>query len=120
MRPYSRDLRERIVAAVERGEKQGAVAKRFGVSESSVKRYIHRKREKGSLSPAPMGGSTSIVETAGLETSLLAQVKQHSDASLDEHVDLLAQATGVRVSRTSMWRALKRLGLSRKKNEASQ
>lgn len=119
MRRYSRDLRERIIRAVEEGEKQRKVAKRFGVSESSVKRYLQRKRKKGILEPNRIGGSKSIIEVAGLEAALLAQVKQHSDASLDEHVALLAKTSGVRIGRTSMWRTLKRLGLTRKKNESA-
>jgi transposase len=55
-RPYSNDLRERVVLAVRSGETCRAVAKRFGVSVSSVVKWSQRERATGSVAPARMGG----------------------------------------------------------------
>lgn len=56
MRPLSLDLRERVVAAVDEGvESQREIAERFAVSLSFVSRLL-RRREAGTLEPAPHGG----------------------------------------------------------------
>jgi transposase len=54
MRPYSRDLRERIIAALEAGERTGQVVARFVVSDRTVRRYRHLLQERGSLTPKPL------------------------------------------------------------------
>ncbi len=56
-RPYSVDLRERVVAAFRSGVGRAEVAVRFEVSESSVQRWARRARESGSVAPKPMGES---------------------------------------------------------------
>lgn len=55
-RPYSNDLRERVVLAFAAGESCRAVASRFGVSVSSVVKWSQRYRATGSVSPGRMGG----------------------------------------------------------------
>lgn len=55
-RPYSNDLRERVVLAFAAGESCRAVASRFGVSVSSVVKWSQRYRAMGSVSPGRMGG----------------------------------------------------------------
>ena len=54
-RPLSNDLRERVVAAVLRGESCRAVASRFGVAVSSVVKWSQRRRLTGSAAAKPMG-----------------------------------------------------------------
>src|SRR3712207_9478479 len=51
MRAYSMDLRERVVAAVDRGMTQEQAAALFGVSVNTVARYLARRRDTGSLAP---------------------------------------------------------------------
>ena len=51
MKPYSEDLRKRIVRAVEEGMSKSAAARLFGVSLSSVKRYMRLASREASLSP---------------------------------------------------------------------
>jgi transposase len=55
-RPYSNDLRERVVSAVEAGETCRAVSARFGVSVSTVVKWSQRYRRTGSVVPGQMGG----------------------------------------------------------------
>ena len=52
MRAYSMDLRERVVAAVDRGMTQEQAAVTFGVSVNTVGRYLTRRRDTGSLAPS--------------------------------------------------------------------
>ena len=57
MRPYSMDLRERVVAAVDEGEgSQREIARLFRVSVSFVSRLLQRRRQKDTLAPKPHGG----------------------------------------------------------------
>jgi transposase len=50
-KPYSDDLRERVVAAIEAGHTREEVAKRYNIALSTVGGFIKRKRETGSVSP---------------------------------------------------------------------
>ena len=56
VRPYSNDLRERVVASIEAGGSCRAVAARFGVSVASVVKWSQRFRATGSVAPGKMGG----------------------------------------------------------------
>lgn len=56
-KPYSMDLRERVVAAVEQGGlSRNAAARRFGVAVSTAINWLRRHRETGSVAPGKMGG----------------------------------------------------------------
>ena len=63
-KPYSLDLRERVVAWVAAGEHCRAVAARFGVSVSSVVRWSQRQRQTGSAAAKPMGGHRPLALAA--------------------------------------------------------
>jgi putative transposase len=55
--PYSMDLRERVIAAVEQGGLSGnAAARRFGVAVSTAINWLRLHRETGSVAPGKMGG----------------------------------------------------------------
>ena len=55
-KPYSDDLRARVVEEIEQGATREEAAERFGVSLSSVGRFLRLERETGSISPAKFGG----------------------------------------------------------------
>ena len=56
-RPYSMDLRERVVNAVERdGLSRNAAARRFGVAISTAVKWLQRHQDTGSAAPGKMGG----------------------------------------------------------------
>jgi putative transposase len=56
-RPYSNDLRERVVGAVERGELScRQAAAHYGVGISTAIKWVQRLRRTGSVSPSKIGG----------------------------------------------------------------
>jgi transposase len=112
MRPYSRDLRERIAAAVdERDGSQRQIARRFRVSLSFVARLLRRRRQTGSVDPQPHGGGHPPALQGTDRERLRQLVQEQPDATLDE----LRQRLGVPCSLTAIWRALRPLDLPRKK-----
>ena len=114
MASYSLDLRERIVKAhVEEGQSHSVVAKRFGVSRWSVRRYLNRAAA-GSLAPTPHPGRPQRLDGAGCEV-LRAQVAEHHDWSLEQHAAALTAATGIPLKKSSVGNYLKRLGVTYKK-----
>ena len=61
-KPYSRDLRERVLAAVAGGKSRHAAAAQFAVSPSSAIRWVQRWQASGEVAAKPTGGSTSPLE----------------------------------------------------------
>jgi transposase len=61
-KPYSLDLRERVVASVEAGASRHEAAERFEVSVSSAILWVQRFVRLGSAAAKPIGGSTSPLE----------------------------------------------------------
>lgn len=115
MRAYSTDLRERIVAAAERGDYPlRQLAHLFSVSLSFVARLLDRKRRTGSVAPAPhAGGPTPKLDPAAT-ARLRALVRDQPDATLAELRDRL----GVACSLLTIARALKRDRSTRKQKSA--
>ena len=115
-RPYSNDLRERVVSAAEAGESTRAVAERFGVAVSSVVKWSQRYRRTGSVAPGKMGGHRPRVLEPHRDF-IVDQIRQMPHLSLHRLKALLA-ARGVHVSHNAVWQFLRREGLSFKKNAA--
>ena len=115
-RPYSADLRERVLTAWERREgTQAAIARRFSVGESTVENWLRQARREGRRGPKPpAGGPRPRLDAAALVV-LRALVREDNAATLAEYADRLAARTGVRVSPPVLCRALQRLGWPRKK-----
>jgi transposase len=115
-RPYSLDLRERVVAAVAAGQACRAVAALFDVSVASVVKWSQRSRATGSAAALPMGGHRPN-RLADERDWLLARMAEKPDLTL---AALLAEleARGVVVCCDTLWRFLKREGISFKKNRA--
>src|SRR5215216_253813 len=59
MKPYSKDLRLRVLAAVDRGVPREEVAKTFSVSVPTIKRWLKRRHETGDVEPRPIPGRPS-------------------------------------------------------------
>lgn len=112
MRAFSNDLRERIVAAVERGQHTlRQIADLFMVDVSVIVRLRQRQRQTGSIAPKPHGGGRQPKLDEAAQTRLLELVRQHPDATLAE----LRQQLGVVCGLTTIHRALQRHGITRKK-----
>ena len=121
MRAYSLDLRQKVVAAVERGDSSiEEVASTFGVGLTFVKKMLRQHRETGDLSPRPHGGRHAPLLSAKHLKLLPAEVERSPDKTAEALRDHLAQRAGVSVSRPTVSRALSRLGLSRKKKPGGQ
>ena len=117
MAAYSRDLRERVVAACdEGGDTRAEIAERFSVSESWVRRLLQRRRETGSITPKPRGGGQPPAFAGEAAERLRQAVAADPDATLKE----LAGASGVACSTSAVDRALKRLGITRKKRRSGR
>ena len=115
MKAYSEDLRKRIVEAVERGMGKSEVARTFGVGLSSVKRYVGMAREGRPLTPKkPPGLRPKIDEQS--KRLLEADLQERPAATLPQRREFLKGVAGVRVSDSTISRAIKRLGWSRKKD----
>jgi transposase len=112
MRANSMDLREQVVAAVDEGEgSQRQIARLFRVSLWFVSRLLQWRRQKGTLAPEPhRGGSHRVLEAVD-RWRLAELVKQHNDDTLEEP----RRRGGFHCSLTTIWRALRRRGLTRKK-----
>jgi transposase len=113
MKPYSMDLRERVVAMCEAATAtQAEVAKRFDVSLAWVKRLLQRKRNNGSIAPKPHGGGRKPAFEGERLERLKTVVQETPDATLQE----LLEKTGVVASVMAVHRALDRLDCHRKKS----
>jgi transposase len=116
MKPYSNDLRQRVIDAYYNAE--GSLRKlavRFSVSLNFVWLLLERFRETGRVDPKPHGGGQPPkIQGEDLET-LQRLVEQHNNATVAELHDLFVRHAGYRVSPSTISRALKRLRITRKK-----
>jgi len=112
-RPYSKDLRSRIVAAVEAGVSRNATARQFAVSVSCVVKLMQRFRRTGTIAPAARGKRPyALAEHEAVVRKLVAI---QPDLTLDELTQELADR-GIRVGRSSVNRFLQRCDLTLKKS----
>ena len=112
-RPYSTDLRERVVASVRGGRTCRATAELFGVSVSSVVKWSQRLRATGSVAAYWMGGHRPRV-LASERGWLLARLGEKPDVTLRALVAELRER-GVPASYGAVWRLLKAEGITVKK-----
>src|SRR3954463_1839746 len=113
-RACSNDLRERALAACEAGDgSQAAVARLYRLGERTLSAWLRTAREEGRRAPRPRRGGRPPV--GGEREALAGLVAERNDATLAEYADRLAERTGVRRSPSALRRALKALGLARKK-----
>jgi transposase len=119
MNGYSIDLREKIVSALGGGISKSQAARTFGVSISSVKRYVKKADHGESLAPKKSPGSAPKLDEKA--TKLLeADLRQRPFATLQEHRNYTHALTGLSVSRSTICRAIARIGSSRKKGDDPQ
>ena len=97
-----------------RGIPRGEVAETFGVSLSTVKRYLRREREGAGLAPRPSPGRPPKI-TPEQHDALREQLRSHDTATLSEHAMLWEERGGESLSIFAMSRAIGRIGWTRKK-----
>jgi len=113
MKPYSEDLRHRIVKAVEDGMSKCGVARLFGVSLSSVKRYS-RIADRGAPLAPRKGGGRPLKADESIRRLLEEDVKERPAATVAERRRFVRSVTGKGLSDSTVGRLLKRLGFSQK------
>ena len=119
MKPYSQDLREKIVETIQANEEsQPEIANKFGVSLSFVEKLWRRWRSSASLAPLPHAGGRKRA-LADDQDRIRAQVAKQPDVSLSELCERVAKAGGAPSSQSMMCREVKRLNLPRKKSRST-
>lgn len=108
MKPYSKDLRLKVLDAVDRGMDRREVGEVFGVSLASIKRWLKMRRERGEVEARPIPGPPAKKRTM-LVGWLPGQLESNPDLTLDEHCEGFEEDSGVKVSRATMCRAIGRL-----------
>src|SRR5215207_6102292 len=114
MRPYSLDLRELVVAAIENLEGSfREIARRFRVSLTFVTRLMQRRRQTGDLAPKPHGGGRSPALDGAAQRRLRRLLQKQPDLTLAE----MRQRLGLSCSLVAIWRTLRRMKITRKKKD---
>jgi transposase len=117
MNPYSMDLRERVVAACDaRDGTREQIAVRFSVSVRWIGDLLRRRRETGSIAPKPRGGGRAPAFDEAAAARLREAVRDDADATLEE----LREAAGVACSAPAVYRALRRMGITRKESRGGR
>ena len=115
MKAYSVDLREKIVAAVGRGMSRAQAARTFGVGATSVKRYVKLAEEGKPLTPGKALGKKGKLDGSGVKL-LEEDLRVRPAVTYEKRADLLYQLLGVKVSKATICRTVRRLGYTRKKD----
>lgn len=114
-KPYSSDLRERVVAYVSAGHSRRAAAERFDVSPSFAVKLMARVRETGSSAPARMGRPRGGGKLAPHRAFLIACVEARPDITMPELAAKLAAEQGIEAHPASLSRVLCQAGFTYKK-----
>ena len=108
MRPYSEDIRTRVIHAYRNCEgSQRQIARRFNVSLGFVRNLLKRFRDTGSFEPKEHLGPTSKIDRESLRL-ILRLVDGNPSLPLSSLCDQLAHERRLRISRSTMWRTVKK------------
>jgi transposase len=119
VKPLSMDIRLRVAGALQEGESTRVVARRFGVSVASVVRIGQLWRAGRGLMARKVGGSRPLVLRGAAGDALARHLNSKSDWTVRDLAAAL-RAEGIQVSHDTVWRHLRREGLSFKKNTDGQ
>lgn len=112
MRPYSMDLRERVLADWDAGLPTKQVAEKYGVSGAWVRSLKQRRRETGCIEPRVGGGRKRKID----RDKLVELVRTQPDATLAE----LRERLGIQCSLSAIWMTLDKLRITYKKNRSTR
>jgi transposase len=108
MNAYSKDLRLKTLSAIDRGIPRKRVAELFGVSRSTLKRWLKRRHLTGGVETMEIPGRPALKGEA-LREWLPSQLRSNPDLTLTEHCEAFFDETGVEVSEATMSRNIRRL-----------
>jgi transposase len=114
MKAYPEDLRRKIMDAIERGMPKVQAARTFGVGISTVKRYATKAQNGEPLEPGKAPGKRPKMDER-VSKLLEEDLKEHPFATLRERCEYVEAISGVSMSRSTMCRAIARIGSTRKK-----
>jgi transposase len=114
-KPYSLDLRERVVGALEDGMSTRQTAARFSIGIATAGAWGRLKRSQGDVRPAKQGKPKGSVLDVHADF-ILEALREKPDLTLDEMVERLAAERDVRVVRTAVWKFLDRHDQTHKKD----
>jgi transposase len=118
MKAYSEDLRQKIVDAIERGMPKVEAARTFGVGISTVKRYASKAPRGESLEPGKAPGKRPKIDEK-VRKLLEEDLHERPFLTLRQRCDYVEAISGVSVSRSTMCRAIARIGSTRKKGDVA-
>ncbi len=108
MNAYSKDLRLKVLSAIDRGISRKEVADLFGLSLSTIKRWLKRRQETGDVQILKIPGRPSV-KGAALREWLPKQLKSNPDLTLKEHCEAFLEERSVGVSEATVSRNIARL-----------
>ena len=115
MRAYSLDLRRKVVEAVLRGMPRAEAARTFGIGISAVKRYVGKAHKGEDLAPGRPPGRRRTLDEGAMRL-LESYLKERPALTFSQRRSFLERAVGAQVSESTISRAIKKLGWSRKKD----
>jgi len=113
-KPYSMDLRERVVAAIDGGMSTRQAAARFSIGIATAGTWARLKRATGDVRPAKQGKPKGSVLDAHADF-ILGRLAEAPDTTLDEMVERLREERSITIVRTAVWKFLNRRGQTHKK-----
>lgn len=116
----SKDLRVRVIEAVEGGLSRNAAAERFDVAVATVVRWVRAFRDTGAVAPKPKGGDLRSHRIEAYREIILTAIDARVDITLVEIADMLREQHGARFAPSTVWRFLDRHSMTVKKNRARQ
>ena len=108
MNAYSKDLRLKALAALDRDVPRREVQDLFGISRSTIKRWLKRRRLTGDVAVHKIPGRPSV-KGERLRGWLPGHLKSNPDLTLKEHCEAFEDETGLAVSEATMSRNIARL-----------
>jgi transposase len=108
MNAYSEDLRLKVLAAIDRGIPRREVADLFGISLSTIKRWLKRRQRTGDVRIYQIPGRPSV-KGAALREWLAKHLQKNPDLTLKEHREAFFDETGMEVSEATISRNIRRL-----------
>jgi len=113
-KPYSMDLRERVIAAVDGGMSTRQAAARFSIGIATVGAWARLKRATGAVRPAKQGKPKGSVLDAHTDF-IFELIAEAPDITLEEIAERLAQDRALKVVSTAVWKFLDRHDMTHKK-----
>jgi transposase len=113
-KPYSEDLRRRVVEAIEGGMSTGEAAKRFCISKAAAGAWARLKRATGSVAAARQGKPPGSVLDPHADF-IFGVIADAPDTTLEEMAERLDKERSVKVVYTAVWKFFDRRGFTHKK-----